>query len=330
MTKYWLQLQNNMQKKRGALEISFGWIFAIIVGIVVIFLAIYLSTRLISTEQTTTGAETSKKIGILTNPLETGFESAKTSSFTLAADTRITNNCDYFTEPFGEQKIKLAEKSFNQWKETNLDISFQNKYFFSGNDAEGKTFFVFSKPFEFPFKIADLIYLTSSSEKYCFIDYPQEIGEEICNLNQGNIILVGEKLCQNQIETECPQNGIKVCFGFESDCDAVVKGTYVKKGDEKMYFENSVALMYAGIFSSPEVYECQIIRLMRRASEIASLYKEKGETLASRGCGFNLDSELTTFSSLTKNAGDSSSLEEISGEADNLESLNEMSECLLW
>ncbi|MDO8528498.1 MAG: hypothetical protein Q7S06_01240 [Nanoarchaeota archaeon] len=302
-------------EKKGYLEISFGWLFAIIAGITIIFLAIYFSTKLINIERTSSGVETTKEIGILTNPLETGFESAKTSSFTLPLETRIMNKCDSYSGVFGEQKISLSEKSLNQWKETGVDVSFENKYFFSEDEVEGKTFHVFSKQFEFPFKIADLIYLTSSLDTYCFVNSPQEVQEEISNLNQENLKVA-----------ECPEESITVCFDF-GNCDINVKADYVKKQNKNSYYEGNIALMYAAIFSSPEVYECQLNRLMKRASEIASLYNDKGEKLLDRGCDFNLGTELLSFSS---SAASSSSLSEIKSQADKLNDLNKMSECLLW
>jgi hypothetical protein len=308
-------------KKRGYLEIPFGWLFAIIVGAFVLFLAIYFSTRLINVERTTTGVETTKEIGILTNPLESGFESAKTSSFTLPTETRIMNKCDNYSGVFGEQKISLSEKSFNQWKETGVDISFQNKYFFSDDEVEGKTFYLFSKSFEFPFKIADLIYLTSSSKKYCFVSAPEEVKQEISNLNQENLIIIGKE--------ECPEGSTTICFDF-GDCDVKVKENYVNKEGKKLYFEGNIALMYAAIFSSPEIYECQINRLMKRTSEIASLYNAKGERILNRGCDFNSGTELLSFSNSAKSTMSSSSLSEIKTEADNLDNLNKMADCLLW
>ena len=303
------------------MEISFGWLFAIIVGATVIVLAIYFSTRLINIERTTTGTETTKQIGILTNPLETGFESAKTSSFTLPLETKIYNQCDNYSGVFGEQKISLSEKSFNQWKETGMEISFENKYFFSDNEVEGKTFHVFSKQFNFPFKVADLIYLTSSLNTYCFVNSPEEVQQEISNLNQENLKVIGDE--------ECPQGSITVCFD-SGDCDVNVASNYVRKENKRMYFEGNIALMYAAIFSSPEVYECQVSRLMKRTSEIASLYNDKKDRLSDRGCNFDGGEELSSFSNLAKGITSSSSLNEIKTEADNLDNLNKMGECLLW
>ena len=59
-----------VKSKKGYLQISFGWLFAIIVGIVIISLAIYFVTKMISTEGTIQSAKTSKEVGILLNPLD--------------------------------------------------------------------------------------------------------------------------------------------------------------------------------------------------------------------------------------------------------------------
>ena len=69
--------------KRGFLQISFAWLFAIIIGAFILVLAIYASTKIIKTEQLSLDAKTAKEIGVLLNPLETGFETGKTTSIKL-------------------------------------------------------------------------------------------------------------------------------------------------------------------------------------------------------------------------------------------------------
>ncbi len=216
-----------MKNKRGYLQISFAWLFAIIIGGTILFLAIFLSTKLIRTEQTSISAQTGKEIGVLLNPLETSFEVWKTTSLSLPTETRIYNKCND-NGIFGRQIIQISQKSFNKWTETDIDVGFSNKYIFSEEYVEGKNFYIFSKPFKFPFKVSDLIYMTSSSEKYCFIDAPEDIEEEISILNQGNLLVED---CENS-------NSIKVCFD-EDNCDINVASysQYVEKDGERLYFE---------------------------------------------------------------------------------------------
>ena len=78
-----------MLDKRGDLNISFGWLFAIIVGAVILVLAIYGATKVIKTGQQEGQAVSAKELGILLNPLETGFESASSTHLSLKTETRI-------------------------------------------------------------------------------------------------------------------------------------------------------------------------------------------------------------------------------------------------
>jgi len=305
--------------KKGALQISFGWLFAIIVGIFIIFLAIYGVTRLMKTEQTALDAETGEEIDVLLNPLETSFESAKTTSFTMPTESRLYNDCTN-VGTFGEQLMKVSQKNFNQWTETNLDISFENKYIFSEDVVEGTTFYVFSKPFEFPFKVADLIYLTSSKDIYCFVDAPSDIEEELNNLNQKNI------LTEN-----CSEKTINVCFS--GNCDINVeysKGEgYVSK-DEKIYFASD-ALMYAAIFGDGEIYECQLRRLMQRVEILSLIYRDKSIFIGNHGCETEISSDLAELKSLADNLNSSSQIFGIQNKVDELDKLNDaMGQCRLW
>jgi len=47
--------------KKGYLQISFTWLFAIIAGAFILFLAIFMTSKLIGTEQVALDAKTGKK-----------------------------------------------------------------------------------------------------------------------------------------------------------------------------------------------------------------------------------------------------------------------------
>ena len=280
--------------KKGALQISFGWLFAIIVGAFIIFLAIYGVTKFMGTEQETIDAKTSNEIGILLNPLETSFESAKTTSFSLPAESRISNGCNDRGN-FGKQLISVSQKSFNKWTETNLEASFPNKYIFSRETVEGKNFYIFSKPFDFPFKVSDLIYMTSSKETYCFVDAPEDIEDEIKTINQANLLT-----------EDCSENSINVCFSGNCDInvDYSSDGGFVEKGEEILYFVSD-SLMYAAIFADPDVYECQLKRLMQRVKELSSIYLDKAISVNQGGCNLDINTDLIEFNRLAGNFVDS-------------------------
>jgi hypothetical protein len=311
---------NFFPKNHRGIDLPFGWLFAIIAGVVILFLAIFFSARFINFQQTTVGVETTKQIQILLDPLETGFESAQTTSFSIPIESRIYNQCDDFGT-FGTQTIGLAQLTFNQWKNTSVDVSFENKYIFSDTQVEGKDFFVFSKAFNFPFKVSDLIYLTSSLEQYCFLNPPSNIGEELNNLNQSNILVRNNN---------CPSNSIKICFNQDSSCGINVNyvENYTNKNGSNLYFYSD-ALMYASIFSDKDVYECQVKRLMERTVELSSLYKDK-EVVLPQDCKSNLGNDLTQLGDSAKNLAQSENIIDVGSFADELNQKNENSLCLLW
>jgi len=304
-------------KNKGYLQISFGWLFAIIVGAFILFIAIYATTKFISTEETTLAAKAGKEIGVLLNPLETSFETVKATFFTMPVETRIYNKCNNYGD-FGKQIIQVSQKSFGKWTETDIDIGFANKYIFSDKDIEGKKFYIFSKPFEFPFKVADLIYIIPSTERYCFVSPPEYIEDEIDELDQENLLL----------EEDCSENDVKVCFN-SGGCDINVweNAGYIEKDGEKVYFESD-ALMYAGIFADQDVYECQIKRLMKRTNNLALLYRNKAIFISRTGCHSNLN--LLALSNSVESLSNSASLGSIAPIVEDIKEQNDLANCKLW
>jgi len=310
------------KNRRGALEISFGWLFAIVAGAVIIFLAIYISSKVINSSQETVSAETGKEIEILLNPLETSFESSQMTSMSIPADTRINNICDY-SGTFGKQGIRLDQKSFGKWVETSTNVFFTNKYIFSDGIIEGKRFYIFSKPFSFPFKVADLIYLIPSTKQYCFKDAPSEVSEEILKFNN-NIFAI----------SNCSVDSIDVCF-HSSGCDINVNlnsGT-VTKNNTKLYYSGigeDDSLMYAAIFSDKTTYECQIKRLMLRLKKINELYREKALFVEKAGCDEIIIPYLNEFNEVISSFSNSLNLGEVAAKGEEVENINKAGECLTW
>lgn len=288
-----------MTNKKGVLQISFGWLFALLVGGFILGLAIYAAVTLLGSGEAEVDAKTSKEIGVLLNPLETSFQSSMTTSLIMPVTSRIFNTCES-DGTFGRQLIKVQQKSSNKWSETDINVAFLNKYLFSDEFEEGRKFYLFSKPFEFPFKVSDLIYITSSEKNYCFSSAPREITNELEDLNQGNI------------KTEdCTENSdfVQVCFSEGSNCDVRVSygGGYVEKERERLYFEGD-ALMYAAIFATPRIYECQVKRLMKRVGLLSSIYSGKADLVSRVGCNTNMDIELSTLSTTSRSLDDSRDL----------------------
>ena len=296
--------------KRGALNISFAWLFAIIVGAFVLFLAIYISIKVIGLGETQTNLASSEQFGVLLNPLETGFESGKNNTISFPSEARIYNRCSEAGN-FGEQTIGISQKSFNKWSEEQ-DYIFYNKYIFSEGTVEGKKFDVFSIPFDYPFKIGDLIFITG--EEYCFVDAPKSIEDEIT--------LFGNVKTEN-----CSSQSIKVCFNRNCDISVNYIQGFVDKNNTRLYFTGN--LMYAAIFSDKQTYECQTKRLMKRTDLLSSLYIDKINFMKNQ-CPPELDSDLFSLKNSAMAYETSEDLILIDSIAESIRQKNKISECPIF
>jgi len=339
-----------MKNKRGY-EFSFAWIFAIIIGAFILFLAVYAATQIIGIKKFEEETKTGKKIGILLNPIATNLEQAKFATIIVPDETIIFNTCRNITsnQPFGSQEISTSVRQGNI-KNTNEEAgeksSFHDRYLFSNSTVKGdKEFYVLSKPFKFPFKIADLMILWSDNEYYCFVDAPDQIKRDIKALDLKNIFNKSDI-------SQCPPGTTKrVCFTspyFNCDIKVNTNPTVrsVTHGDyPPVYYEVSFddtdpyALLYAAIFSEPGLYECQVRRLMSKASKLANLYEEKVQHLQnnpfySGQCNFDTVDFLLYKNSAFNLASPSSNLQGIKNLRDlarfDIEDNNDPLHCKLY
>jgi len=312
--------------KKGFLQISFAWLFAIIVGAMILFFAIYASVKLINTGGETEATVAGKEISVLLNPLETGFGEETTTSLTIAVESRINNECNVYGD-FGSQEISVSQMSRGEWTASGLSQQFYNKYIFSRESPEGRTFYLFSKPLNMPFKVADLIFLTSANDAYCFANAPDYVTKELGDLSQGNLFT-----------DNCPEESINVCFNSAgAECDIIVdenqgsvKYAGNRAGDGEIVYYETDALMYAAIFSEPdsEMYECQIKRLMKRLDALALVYHDKESILSRAGCSSEIN--LLGLADSASSLRDSSDLIIVKAFAENAKQENKRAYCELW
>lgn len=272
-------------KNKKAFEFSFGWLFALLIGAVILFLAIYAVTNIVENLRLQKETETGKDIGTLLTPAETTLEKDKYGPIEVKQPTKIYNDCT-LSGSFGSQLIGTKIKSGigEAYREGDIiPSSFHNKYLFSSKEVPAREqFFLISKPFEFPFKIADIMVLWSVEQPYCFVDiihapYPiPRLGTDLTSLFASNLSFL------NSIDN-CPINSKKVCHSnnLNPKCDMTIYPDYVEKNDKKLYYvystneENEMALLMAAVFSDAETYDCQIQRLIKRANNLATTYQKK-------------------------------------------------------
>lgn len=309
-------------KKRG-FQFNFSWLFAIIVGAVILFLAIYIAGRFVRVGKYEIDTKTAKQLEIIFEPMTTGLESGKSNFVNLQEETRIYNDCEYSGD-FGYQEIKMSTKQFGKWERPGAEIEIPNKYIFSNNNEEGKKVYLLSKPFNFPWKVSEIIFL--STESYCFINPPEEIEEEIEDLNLKNVNI-----------GNCTGKDEKVCFG-SGDCNILVQGLCtgncnskydygIVKKEEDLFYTGS--LIYGAIFSSPEIYNCNLIRLMKRLSKQSSVFRDEAGFLEGR-CNTLNSNSLISMENSAEMLGSSQDLLGIRIIAENLDNENDAAECQLW
>lgn len=319
-----------MKNKRG-FEFSFGWIFAIIVGAVILFLGIYAAMNLVKGTRNTSDTFAGKELGIILNPIETSTEDFnKPTPISFPVETRVYNTCDSMGN-FGSQKISVATKSNlgKPWEKPGIPSTFYNKYIFSASTIEGKSATLFAKPFNFPYKVADLVFMWSNNDSYCFVNAPDEMKEEL---------LLGDVRGVNftSSPTECKKGSKKICFssltGAGCNIEVNLASQSVKKNGQTVYYytDKGNALLYGAIFADPGIYECQVKRLMKRTAALALIYISKSESLAPRGCSSNLEGDLSTFVNQTLSLNSTIELRSLEMNVENIGRTNNALSCKLF
>lgn len=268
-------------------EFSFAWLFALFVGIAIISLAIYAASQISSSGSAQYNSEVSAQLGVILNPIETSLETSKTYPIVFSQDTRLVNGCDD-NGNFGTQTLKASVKSSvgKTWSEAGVPAKFSNKYIFSAQNLEGKNMYFIVKPFEFPYKVGNIMIVLD--KKYCFVNPPEEMSQEI---ESWNVPLVS---IQKSIGA-CASDAISVCFNGNCDVNVQTNGDSGRVIKDRKTLEYYGSLMYGAIFSDASVYNCQVIRLRKRAAEIADLYNAKTNILSAEGCSSNLAPELDSY-----------------------------------
>jgi len=308
-------------------QFNFVWLFAIVAGGAILFLAIYGAMQVGDTFRYGSDTEAAKSISILTDPLQAGFAEGSFGKIVFRQEARVKDIC--FDGEFGKNDISVSQRSDvgEPWNSAGGATSVHNKYIFSSEKNSGFDYYVFSKPFDFPYEVSDLIFLTT--EDYCFFNAPEDIVDEVVGLNIPNI------------ETEdCEEAGsINVCFGSGADCDMTVYGSCVS-GCDSVYDEGTVvkgsddmkyigSLMYGAIFSEKLIYDCNVRRLLYRAGKIAEEFSDKADLMDARGCGTNLKTDLIVWGDLVMSA----SVDDViflKTMADDIERKNTRELCGIW
>lgn len=279
-----------LKKLNKKADFDFVWLFAILAGAAILMLSIYGATRGADTLRYQQETQQARSLSVVLGPLQAGFADSKTNVISFKQDTRITNFCS--EEGFGTNKLSTATKSNigDKWSQQGGETTIKNQYIFS-SFQEGKNFEVFSKPFNYPFKVGDVLFM--SAEKYCIPKVPTELESEIKGLGLSNWQLGN---CTEDIPTICfgsPTCDINVIGTCSANCKTKYDEGYVQKDGDRFYYVGS--LMYGAIFSEKELYDCNVNRLIYKAKQISEILSDTAKLMDSRGCSTNMQSELTVW-----------------------------------
>jgi len=303
------------RRNKKGVAMSFNWIFAVMAGGFILFLAVFAAGKFIRTSENTIYTETAASLIGFFDPLETGLASGKAHVIEFKKESRIYFDCDEdLNPPFGSQRIGFSEKTFgDEYGDRGQLVAIKNKYVFTEDVVEGKAMYFFSKPFFMPYKVTDLIMVVSADDNYCFYNSPEYVQEDLQGLNLGNIIFPNAS-------TECI--GTNVCFGdSRRSCEIIVYEDlgYVlnKKHGKRVYFAGD--LIYGAIFSSPKIYECNVKRIKSKFDQLAGIYLDKINIIGRKDCLSNLGPKLEGLIGPIENSRD---IVGVYGIAQDIDSIN--------
>jgi hypothetical protein len=159
-------------KKRGAIDVSFNWIFVLIAGAAILIFFILL----INSQKNK--AESDMAVKIRTE-LSSVFSAASLSEDrNLELDlprTTLYFTCDFAT--CTDFSTSNNPNCYSQYEigETGINEQTPSEILFAPFEVEGQKLFTWTLPWNAPFFITNFLYLTGTNTKYVFIDNNKEI-----------------------------------------------------------------------------------------------------------------------------------------------------------
>lgn len=246
---------------------QFAWIFSIVVGAIVLFLAFFFVTQYgKQVEKPTKQAVLSAGIDILLEPFSAigSLAEVRAEPIEIPKDMHIEFDCN---DDNDYSEIKARGKKHKTFELTRKSY---DKYIFA-NTIETKSkskFLAFSLPIKIPFYVATATVIVNKD--YCIKNLPQKYKESL-----------------NEIY-EPIKDSIKTKLEFEN-CEPNQEIYGINKGRVYgKYFINQ--LVVAAVFSENDLYNCNLNRILKRAIRIAKIYKSKAEKMSAKGC--NMDGSI--------------------------------------
>jgi len=284
-----------VRRRRGAIEIQFNWMFVMIAGAIILsFFVLFVVKQKDAADQ---------KLGAaLIKNLESELTTARVSGGTAAKiplqDLELLFSCE-------DYRVKDLSESIN------------NRAIFSPDRVEGRTMYLWSVPWSLPFKITNLLFITSPSVRYVFIDTDSNVGllRSVHSRMSTKFVNLHPIVSEGDFNTVDVYDVDKlkiVCF----DCDDVlpqldmsrfvrfadpdVKALSINSNTKEVNFffmnqnklesegvspffgidSDSEATMYAAIFSDDKyTYDCNMKKALNTFLIVAEVYRERAKKI---------------------------------------------------
>lgn len=281
-----------MRDKKGL--VLFHWILILIVGAVIIIFGIMFASKTGMVEQKKQNIVVVEYLDLFFNPFaEIGsIAGGVGKSVELPYESEVNLRC-----VAGEERLRIGEGSKVAEKKI-------ENFVYAPSKLKTKNFFVFSKPFEIPFRVGDLIFAFDSSQNFCLIYDPYDsassgIASEIDSDVRSSLLAAGDNfvLCTKSNCCNSLDNPKVISFTSQKgDVNIIGNGPL---GEEFSYGEIDyngtrsyfigTAMIEGAIFSDYEIYGCNFKRLMEKVSAITEIYAEKASFLdKTQTCSYNL------------------------------------------
>jgi hypothetical protein len=234
---------------------------------------------LLDTGNTFSNTKIAKSFTIALDSLESGTSKVRSSKISSSNELDLLIDC--IDIGYGESRVQFGSE-----EDKGSEIISNDKYIFSLSEQSAKDFQIISESFDYPYKIAE--FTAVKTKDYCFKNAPQKIKSRYFNIPG-----IFFDNCTDQVSVCFNSYGCNISVeGLcnDADCETEFDYGFVRKNGESIPFSGS--LLIPALVSDRNIYDCNVKRLLYRASTIASLLIDKSRVSSSRGCNSGLTDQL--------------------------------------
>ena len=300
--------------KKGQITLTFNWIYVLIAGTIILLFFV----GIVMTQKTVSEKRLSSDIVQILDSIFTGATvSEQTKNFIdisgLSGFT-LDFQCEIDRE-FGEEgSLKDIFSSYGL-KDTSARVDTPIEAIFAPREIKGKELIVWSMPYTFPFKVMDLLFVTSSNTKYFVVGgsgnppFKQELKDTMDGLNVEFDLPLASATIGNNFHIKIVDlgnvlsEGMNLPEGLMDIDDSKISGVSIHRATKKVTFykaKNGIfqktrstdidiismpsqerdAAQFAAIFSSDdESYRCNMMKVFKRVELVSSVHQNKKEAL---------------------------------------------------